>query len=181
MANKVKFGLSNVYYAPMDETLETYSTPVAMPGAVSLSFDSEGDTNKFRADNVDYYVSISNNGYSGELELALIPDSFLTTIMGEVVDTDGIQYELANVQPKPFALLFQFEGDDKATRHVFYNCKAERPGKGSETTDETIEPGTESLSITASPRTTDNVVKGKAEYSAAAYANWFTSVQTPTI
>ena len=68
MANKVKYGLSNCYYAVYDETAGTYGTPVAMPGAVNLSLDQEGETNKFRADNIDYYVSISNNGYSGDLD-----------------------------------------------------------------------------------------------------------------
>ena len=63
MPNKVKYGLSNCYYAPLDEEQDTYGTPVAMPGAVSLSLDQEGETNNFRADNMDYYVSVSNNGY----------------------------------------------------------------------------------------------------------------------
>ena len=41
MANKVKYGLSNCYYAVLDETTGTYGTPVAMPGAVNLSLDQE--------------------------------------------------------------------------------------------------------------------------------------------
>ena len=183
--NKVKYGLSNCYYAVLSAA-GTYGTPVALPGAVSLSLDQEGETNKFRADNIDYYTSVSNNGYSGDLELAIIPDSFLTDVMGEVKDsTSGLQYELGNVQPSAFALLFQFEGDVKATRHVLYNCKATRPTVGSQTTDTSIEPVTETLSITATARemtvagATKPVVKGKCSYGDSAYSSFFSAVVVP--
>lgn len=184
--NKVKYGLSNCYYAVLNESAGTYGTPVALPGAVSLSLDQEGETNKFRADNIDYYTSISNSGYSGDLELALIPDSFLIDVMGEVKDsTSGLQYELADAKPAAFALLFQFEGDVKNTRHVLYNCKASRPTLGSQATDTTIEPVTETISITATARTmtvsgtTKAVVKGKCAYGDTAYTSFFSTVQLP--
>lgn len=191
MANKVKFGLSNAYYAVLDEAQGTYGTPVRLPGAVNLSLDQQGDTNKFRADNIDYYTSISNNGYQGDLELALIPDSFLTDVMGELADnTSGLQYESAAAKPKPFALLFQFEGDDNATRHVLYYCKATRPQLASQTTGETIEPVTESISITATARevtigTSPNeqtipLVKGKCKETDAGYSGFFSAVVLPT-
>lgn len=189
MANKVKYGLSNCYYAVLTEGENgpSYATPVALPGAVNLSLEQEGDTNKFRADNIDYYVSISNNGYSGDLELALIPDSFLTDVMGEVSDaTAGIQYELADAKPKAFALLFQFEGDDKNTRHVMYNCKATRPAVASQTTDTTIEPVTETISVEVAALNmtvggeTKPVVKARCKEGDAAYATFFTAVKMPT-
>ena len=190
MANKVKYGLSNAYYAVLDETTSpaTYGTPVALPGAVSVSFDQEGDTNKFRADNIDYYVSISNNGYSGDLELALIPDAFLKDVMGETVNTaTGLQYERADSKPKPFALLFQFEGDNTSTRHAMYYCKASRPSVASQTTEETIEPVTETINITATARIVEiggndvPLVKAKCDETATTtYNAFFSAVQLPT-
>jgi phi13 family phage major tail protein len=179
--NKVKFGLSKAYYAIFDETAGTYGNPVALPGAVSLSLEQQGETSTFRADNIDYWTSVSNNGYEGELELALIPDSFLTDVMGELTDaTSGLQYEVADAQPKAFALLFQFEGDQNATRHVMYNCKATRPSVASQTTpDGAIEPQTETISIKASARPQDNIVKAKANSESSAYGTFFTSVQIP--
>lgn len=186
MANKVKYGLSNCYYAVLDEAQDTYGTPVAIPGAVNLSLDQEGETNNFRADNMDYYVSISNNGYSGDLEIAMIPDSFLTDVMGEVKEqTSGLQYELGDAKPKPFAFLFQFEGDVHAVRHVLYNCKATRPTLASQTTEQTIEPVTETISLTAVAKTmtvggaSKPVVKAKVEQGATAYNNFFSAVVMP--
>ena len=84
MANKVQYGLKNVHYATVTvgTNTVTYGTPVAWPGAVSLSLSAEGDTNDFYADNIQYFTSIANNGYSGDFESAMIPDSFKTDIMG---------------------------------------------------------------------------------------------------
>lgn len=187
MPNKVKYGLSNCYYAVLDEEQDTYGTPVAIPGAVNLSLDQEGETNNFRADNMDYYVSISNNGYSGDLEIALIPDSFLTDVMGEVKEqASGLQYELGDAKPKAFAFLFQFEGDVHAVRHVLYNCKATRPTLASQTTEQTIEPVTETINLTAIAKKMTvggqpkPVVKGKVEQGATAYDDFFSAVVKPS-
>lgn len=152
--NKVKYGLKNVYYAvaTIDASTHaaTYSTPVAFPGAVSLSLDPEGELTPFRADNVDYWVGNSNNGYSGDLEMALITDSFRKDVLGYTDDDNGVLVENKDVEAVHFALMFQFEGDQKATKHVLYNCTSTRPSAAGETTTETIEPQTETVTITAS-------------------------------
>lgn len=187
--NKVKYGLSNVYYSVVTETLTTtgsytysYATPVAIKGAVNLSLNQSGEQTVFRADNLDYFVTYSNNGYEGDLEVALIPDSFLTDVMQYQLDSNQVLYEANNRVPKAFALLFQFEGDQNARRHVLYNCKASRPRVASQTTDTTITPVTETLSIKASARLNDGVVKASTKLddtSSAQYTGWFTSVYTP--
>ena len=183
--NKVKFGLKNVYYAPLtlnDDGSGTYGEPVRWPGAVSLSLDAQGETNKFRADNIDYYVSQSNSGYQGDFESALIPETFRKDILGEIEDSNGVLVEDAGAATKPFALLFQFEGDQKATRHVLYNCTCTRPQVSSETTGTTIEPQTETATLTAvsiyNPAIEKDVVKAKtnANTDSATYDGWFSEV-----
>ena len=183
MANKVKYGLKNVYYAKATidaNNQATYSTPVQWPGAVSLSLDAEGDTTKFRADNIDYWIGQSNNGYSGDFESALIPDSFRKDILGEVEDANGILVEDSDAKTAYFALLFQFEGDDKNTRHVMYKCSATRASVSGETTDTEITPQTETLTITATAihnaSLNKNLVKAKCPETNNAYANWFSAV-----
>lgn len=186
MANKVKYGLKNVYYAVAtlsDNGSATYGTPVRWPGAVNLSLDAEGDVTKFRADNIDYWVGQSNNGYSGDFESALIPESFKTDVLGYITDTNGNLFEDAGASTKPFALLFQFEGDENATRHVLYNCTASRPSVSGQTTEETIEPQTETTSLTAStiyvPGIDKDIVKGSAKQTDSNYNTWFEAVVQP--
>lgn len=187
MANKVKYGLKNVYYAVATigaDNSATYTTPVAWPGAVSLSLDAEGETTKFRADNIDYWVGQSNGGYSGDFESALIPDSFRKDVLGELVDTGGVLIEDASAKTVPFALLFQFEGDDKNTRHVLYNCSATRPAVNGATTDAEIEPQTETLTLTAVAVYNDDiekdVIKARCKEGDTAYSSWFSAVYQPT-
>lgn len=150
--NKIRYGIKGCYYAVATIAADgsaTYSTPKALPGAVSLSLSPEGDTSPFYADNIVYYTSVANNGYSGDLELAKIPDDFLTDCLGYITDTNGVMVEDAGAAAVPFALIFQFEGDAHAKRNVLYRCVAARPDVAGDTKAESIEPKTETISITA--------------------------------
>lgn len=183
-ANKVKFGLKNVHYAPatvMEEGEVTFGTPVAIPGAVSLSMDAQGETSTFYADDMAYYVTTVNDGYSGTLEVALLPDSFRRDILKEDEDEiDKVLVENARTESQPFALLFEFAGDQKAIRHVLYNCSASRPGVSGSTTNNTKEPSTESLNLTASPMANGNVkAKTTPDTPSEKYNNWYKSVWQP--
>ena len=184
MGNKVKYNLKNVHAAKITETVTdgvstfTYATPKAIPGAVSISLDAEGESNPFYADGIVYFRTVTNNGYSGDLEIALIPEWFRTEILQETLDSKGVLMESSDVgESVKFALLFEFDGDINAIRHVLYNCTASRPSIESETKEDTIEPGTETLSITADPRS-DGLVKARTgdTTDAAAYANWYKEV-----
>ena len=188
MANKIKYGLSHVYYAlaTIDSSTgaATYGNPKALAGAVSLSMEPSGESNKFYADNIAYATFAANAGYEGTLTLAVIPDDFRKDVLGEVVQSN-IQYEKAQASTTPFALLFQFEGDDTATRHVFYNCTAARPNVGSQTTEESIEVQTEEMNLVCGSIYNSvldaNIVKGKCSDSTKdEYTNWFSAVQQAT-
>ena len=150
--NKIKYGISRCYYAVAtiaSNGSATYGTMKALPGAVSLSLDAQGDTNKFYADNIVYFSTVANNGYEGELELAKVPDDFLKDCLGYSADHNNVLFEDAGATPAHFALAFQFEGDAHAKRHVLYNCVASRPSVSGTTKEESIEPQTETISITA--------------------------------
>ena len=184
MGNKVKYNLKNVHAAKLtkgDDGNFTYDTPQAIPGAVSISLEAEGDSSPFYADGIVYFRSTANNGYSGDLEIALIPEWFRTEILQEVKDNNGVLVEHSDVTESVyFALLFEFDGDIKAIRHVLYNCTASRPAIESETKEETIEPGTETLSLTADPRE-DGLVKSRTgdDTTDSVYRNWYQAVYVP--
>lgn len=181
--NKVKFNICNVHYAKLTVTPEgeiSYETPVPMPGAVSLSLDPNGEPSVFYADGYAYYTVNNNQGYEGDIEMALVPESFREDILKETKDANKVLIEDANVETEKFALLFEFDGDIKKIRHVLYSCVATRPKIESSTKEEEIEVKTETLSIKASPLS-GGYVKARTsdETTAEAYENWYKSVYLP--
>ncbi len=181
MANKVKYNLKNVHYAVA--TTGGYSTPVAISGAVNLTLDPQGDDYVFYADGIKYFEYHTNNGYSGSLEMALIPEDFKKDVLGEVV-TGGKVFELDDVQIVNFALGFQIDGDEKENLYWFYNCSASRPSVAGQTKEESIEVNTETLNISNSPdpRITINskhpTKVRNASTSTTSASTWFSAVIT---
>lgn len=190
MANKIKYGLKNVYYAVATIATDgtaTYATPVALPGAVSLSMEPQGEPTPFYADNIVYYVGNANNGYQGDLELAKIPDTFKKSVLGYIEDSKHVLVENMNAEAVHFALLFQFEGDVKATKHIMYNCTATRPAAAGNTKEDTVTPQTETITVTATSIYNASLQKDivKAETNettdSTTYSNWTSTVYSPTV
>ncbi|MFJ5564828.1 major tail protein [Lysinibacillus xylanilyticus] len=183
--NKVRYGLKNVHYAVATEDADgklKYETPERYPGAVSLSLDPRGETSEFYADDRVFYATSVNNGYEGTYEAAELPLEFRTKVLGDELDeASGVLTETANAKQKTIALMFEFDGDVKATRHVLYNVTVSRPGTSGETKTESTEPTTQELSFIAGP-TVDGVVKRATTGTTtpAIYDGWYAKVFEPT-
>ena len=182
--NKVKYGLKNAHYALLtigEDGTVTYGKPIPIPGSVSLTMDAQGDTSTFYADNMAYFVTAANDGYSGTFEVALIPDQFRQDVLHETMDEAAqVLVENINNQTSPFALLFEFDGDKKAIRHVLYNCTCTRPSVSGGTTNNTKEPSTETMNLTASPLPNGNTkARTTVDTPAAQYAGWYDAVWQP--
>lgn len=178
--NKVEFGLRNCYYAvvTVDESGKiTYGAPKKLPGAVSITFDKSGDLIRFKADDIDYYTNANNQGYEGTLTLARVPEDFRTEVLKEKKTEKGVLIENSDAQTANIALMFEFQGDVKATRHLLYYCSANRPSVGS-TTKDSGDPNTTELAIVASPRPSDNLVKASTSVGVdeETYNSWYTKV-----
>ena len=185
---KIKYGISNVFYAVATIAANgsaTYSTMKALPGAVNLSLDQQGDRNDFFADNIAYYTSVSNTGYEGDLELALIPDDFYKDVLGYLKDTNGVLIENAGAEPVHFGLTFQVQTDTGAKRVVLYNCVAQRPTLEAATKEESIEPQTETISLRCTSiylaAAQKDIVKASClDTQTTAYNTWNSSIYQPT-
>lgn len=158
---KVNFGLSNVYYAKITRDSSTgaitYGTKVALPGAVSLTLDVDGDQSIFWADNSKYAVFNAGGGFTGTLALADVPDSVLTDLLGYVQGNDGAQtpantglVDLANSTPSEFGLMFKVSSNTKATGFKYFCCTFGRLGQSANTTTDSTDPDTVELSVTVS-------------------------------
>lgn len=160
---------------------QRFETPVAIPGAVSITLEQQGELTPFWADGVKYYVSASNGGYEGDLEVALIPDKFREDILGEEADANGVLMENVNTETAEFALGFQVDGDTNPTLFWFYSCTATRPSIEATTTEDTKEPNTDTLTISCGADENGYV---RAKTTDTSYANvqeaWFTEVYEKT-
>ncbi len=178
--NKVKYNLKNVHYALLniDENDNvSFEKPVAIPGAVSISLDANGEPSNFYADGYAYFTINNNMGYEGDLEIAMVPESFRVDVLHEKLDDNNVLIEDSNTELANFALLFEFDGDVKKIRHVLYKCAASRPSIESQTNEDEIEVKTETLSLKATPLA-NGYVKAKTgdDTSDAVYRSWYDAV-----
>ena len=194
--NKIQYGLTNVHYAVVTETTtegvtkSTYSAPVRWPGAVSISLDPQGEDTPFYADNIIYDTITGNSGYEAEFECALIPEEIDTEVLGQTKTTDGVILESSEDKKKYIALLFEFEGDIKKRKMVFYRTMLSRPTVEGKTKEDSVEPTTNKISMKITPRPDVNVIDGEerhlikgytsADIDAEAYANWYKKVYEVT-
>lgn len=195
---KVKFGLKNVHVFPLTENTDDsgvtmeYGTPIVVPGAVNLSLDvSEDQPDPFYADDGVYYMPAGvSTGYTGNLEVAVIPDEVKTALMAFVIDAAGVIIELQEAVQKLFGMTFEIATDTKARRLVYYKCQFGRPSLAASTNTNSKTPQTDTAPITVMPTTQlfnlageqRAVVSGYSmeETDSSVYNSWHTSIHLPT-
>lgn len=178
--NKVHYDLTNVHFAPItiDGDVVTFGTPEREYGAISMDLSPKGDTVNLRADAIDYYSAVSNNGYDGSIDFAQVSDNFRQKYLGYTMSaTDKVLIEDSQAEHKPFAMLYEFLGDKHHRRHVLYNGMATRPNEKGENKENQKEADTESLPVNFSPLPNGRVkASTTADTPDEVYAKWFESV-----
>ena len=178
---RIKFGLKQCYYAVITETdgADTYGTPTALPGAVSISLSAEGEAKTVIADDTEYQYGNTNSGYSGTLELLDMPEKFAQECLGETLDDDNVSVEKQVAEGKSFALLFEINGSDSERKYALYKCVASRPNVESNATT-TKEHKTDSISIKCSANS-NGYIKSKTTKTTtpSELESWYTTVYEP--
>ena len=197
---KVKFGLKNVHVFPMTEQADSetgaitmqYGTAIAVPGAVNLTLDvSEDQPDPFYADDGVYYLPAGvSSGYSGNLELALIPDEIKTQLMAFITDAAGVIVELQEAVNKLFGMTFEISSDTKARRLFYYKCQFGRPSLAASTNTNTKTPQTDTAPLTVLPTSqlftlggeNKSIISGYSteDTDSEVYNSWHTTIHTPT-
>jgi hypothetical protein len=166
---RVPFDAKSVHYALITSVdpitkIPTYGDwkPINCP--TEFSAEAVGEISSFYCGGGVGAKFSSNGGYTGTITGSMIDEDFILDVLGNVKEqATGIVFEDANVQPKNFGLKFvhSFKEDDAETKDIafiYYNCVATRPGKNNSTKTETIEGGTEEISITMTPLLTDPAI-----------------------
>ena len=183
MANKYKYGISNLAIALITVTdgVYSYGAITLWPGAVALTLSPKGNIEPFEADNRDYVVIDKSEGYDGEVESAYLPDAIAAVILAMTEDSKYVATEYAGKVYPQFALLGQFQGDAHNRRFALMDCVVTARPEISAKTAKSGTPETVKVKFAARPRTSDNLVKlhTKSTTEATVYGNWFTAVQEP--
>lgn len=183
MANKVEFGISNLYvgtYTDANGTV-TLGTPYHQAGAVSFSPEFQSENNTFYADNIPYWSGYSGGTLEGDLEVAMFDDEFKTQFLGYVTLTNGGIAAVKNATKPNVYIAFQVEGDAESRRVILYNCSLGSIGREYNTIEENKEPTTETLGVTCVGDNTTGVVMAVLKPGDTGYANLFTAPTAPAI
>lgn len=180
--NKVEFGISNLYVGTFDEDSQgniSMGNPEHIPGAVSLTLDAETNETKFYADNTVYWSDYTDNGFSGEVNVALFPESFKLKYLGyEKLANGGVAQVKNAVKPKAY-LMFQAEGDEAARKVIMYNIAFGAISREHNTVNENKEVDTETIPITVTGSNSTGITRASFDNTAAAYPTLFTAPPAP--
>lgn len=184
MANKVEFGISNLYvgtYTVAADGTVTMGTPLAIPGAVSFTPEENSEKSDFYADNGIYYSGYSGGSFEGDLEVALFPEEFKKQFLGYIeLDNGGLATIKNAIKPQAY-LMFQIEGDQESGRTIFYNASFGAINREYNTIEESKEPTTETIPVTVVGDNKTGISKVTFVPSDAAYATLFTNPPAPAL
>ena len=184
MANKVEFGISNLYvgtYTVGTTGTVTMGTPYHQAGAVSFSPEEQSESNNFYADNVIYYSGFTGGTFEGDLEVAKFDDSFKTQFLGYIQKaSDGGLAVVKNATRPKVYIAFQVEGDAESRRVIMYNCSLGGITREYNTTEDTIEPATETIAVTVAGDNNTGISMVSYGQSSTGYSTLFTNPPAPT-
>ena len=184
MANKVEFGISNLYvgtYSVVATTgAVTMGTPYHQAGAVSFSPEEQSDSNKFYADNVVYWSGYTGGTFEGDLEVAKFDDTFKTQFLGYISKGDGGLGLVKNATKPNVYIAFQVEGDAESRRIIMYNCSLGGITREYSTEEESIEPATETIAVTVAGDNKTGISMVSYNQGATGYSTLFTNPPAPT-
>ena len=187
--NKVEFGTSNFHMGLY--TIDTngkakLEAPIHVPGMRALSLEAESEESKFFADDVVYYSDFTDNGFKGDLYMALFPDEFKLKFLNFAELTDGGIAQVKGMPAKNVYFAFEGKGDKERRRHIFFNASLGAIKREHKTIEEGKEIEEESIAITVVGDNGSGIMKISYSEGDAGYEKVFTAptipeLKTPTV
>ena len=183
MANKVEFGISNLYvgtYSVGTTGTVTMGTPYHQAGAISFSPEEQSESNNFYADNVIYWSGYSGGTFEGDLEVAKFDDTFKTQFLGYIQKaSDGGLAVVKNATKPKVYIAFQVEGDAESRRIIMYNCSLGGITREYATEEDSIEPATETIEVTVAGDNKTCISMVSYNQATSGYSTLFTNPPAP--
>ena len=184
MANKVEFGISNLYVGTYTVATSngnvTMGTPYHQAGAVSFSPEEQAESNNFYADNVVYWSGYTGGTFEGDLEVAKFDDQFKKNFLGYIQKGDGgLAVKKNAIKPNVY-IAFQVEGDSESRRIIMYNCALGGITREYSTEEESIEPATETIAVTVAGDNKTGISMVSYNQGVTGYSTLFTNPPAPT-
>ena len=184
MANKVEFGISNLYvgtYTVGTTGSVTMGTPYHQAGAISFSPEEQSEANNFYADNVIYWSGYTGGTFEGDLEVAKFDDTFKTQFLGYIQKaSDGGLACVKNATKPKVYIAFQVEGDAESRRIIMYNCSLGGITREYATEEDSIEPATETIAVTVAGDNKTGISMVSYNQATSGYSTLFTNPPAPT-
>ena len=184
MANKVEFGISNLYvgtYSVSTTGTVTMGTPYHQAGAISFSPEEQSEASKFYADNVVYWSGYTGGSFEGDLEVAKFDDAFKTQFLGYIQKaSDGGLAVVKNATKPNVYIAFQVEGDAESRRCIMYNCSLGGITREYSTIEDSKEPATETINVTVAGDNNTGISMVSYNQATTGYSTLFTNPPAPT-
>lgn len=187
MANKVLFGISNLHVGTYTETVTTggtsisLGTPYHQAGAVSFSPEEQSDQNIFYADNIAYWSGYSGGTLEGDLEVAMFDDQFKKNFLGYKALTSGGLALIKGATKPSVYVAFEVEGDAEKRRVILYNCSLGGISREYSTIEESKEPQTATIAVTAIGCSTNGVTMATFKPGDSGYNTLFSNPAAPVV
>lgn len=181
---KVMYGVSNLHVGTFETDSDgnvTLGTPMAVPGTVRITLEPDSSESVFWADNVKYWTSYNDNGFTGEIENALFDDDFKTAFLNYIELDDGGIAQSKYERNKDVYFAFQADGDTDNRRMIVYNVALGHIQREHATTEDTIEPQTATLPFTATGDNGTGITRVSYPEDNPVYDTLFTNPPVPAL
>jgi len=188
MAKKVLIGLSHFYYSLLNYDTSagvSYQTPVALKGAISVSYNPNSEVSTLFADDGPYDTAETIGEIELEVGIADISQEDYAALMGHTI-SGGVLNELATDQPVDVAFGFRAKRSNSGYSYFwFLKGKFNKPSMDHETKGDSISWQTPTMMGKFVQRIYDGRFKSSTrddatDYTAAIGTAWFTTVYGTT-
>jgi len=187
MARDGFIGVKNLHLAPLTNVdTATFGTPVdigSKAGLVSIQASRSVNSDPSYANDETWINANTDTGGTGTIAIRDITDETVRETIAEftgyLVTSEGDVLALADVQPKPCAIMCEQTGYIHGRRKVFYHCELGKPDFDAQTKEDKTSVGQISIPFTYYPLKLAEGVRATTRdsfYGNSTYDDFFTAV-----